>query len=139
MDVHTICLCFLFARLSGFQNHLGSISGEIKHLQDESLSMNVKLTNRKVGAARAALCLLPTTSVVDSSRVEDVGHRKTSSNQMPACDTRICRHTQNLGRFGWSTHPVWSGYCKVFRPVGETVFSRDLQFGPIDKLPHSYS
>lgn len=43
---------YLFrSRLSGFQNHLGSISGEIKHLQDESLSMNVKLTNRKVSVS----------------------------------------------------------------------------------------
>eukprot|EP00164_Ancoracysta_twista_P004504 GFYU01006071.1.p1 GENE.GFYU01006071.1~~GFYU01006071.1.p1 ORF type:complete len:684 (-),score=185.98 GFYU01006071.1:62-2113(-) len=33
--------------LGGFQADLGNISSEIKHLQDESLSMNVKLRNRK--------------------------------------------------------------------------------------------
>ena len=33
--------------LQGFQNDLGGISDEIKHLQDESLLMNVKLKNRQ--------------------------------------------------------------------------------------------
>lgn len=33
--------------LSGFQTHLGSISSEIKSLQEESLSMNMKIKNRK--------------------------------------------------------------------------------------------
>lgn len=33
--------------LRGFQTDLGSISAQIKYLQDESLSMNVKLRNRK--------------------------------------------------------------------------------------------
>eukprot|EP00741_Cyanophora_paradoxa_P006469 tig00001003_g6264.t1 len=33
--------------LSGFQGDLGSISSEIKHLQDESMSMNIKVRNRK--------------------------------------------------------------------------------------------
>jgi len=33
--------------LQGFQSDLGGISDEIKHLQDESLSMNVKLKNRR--------------------------------------------------------------------------------------------
>ena len=32
---------------AGFQRDLGGISDEIKHLQDKSLSMNVKLRNRK--------------------------------------------------------------------------------------------
>jgi vacuolar protein sorting-associated protein 52 len=33
--------------LRGFQEQLGSISGEIKNLQGQSLSMNIKLKNRK--------------------------------------------------------------------------------------------
>jgi vacuolar protein sorting-associated protein 52 len=33
--------------LQGFQGDLGGISEEIKHLQDESLSMNIKLKNRR--------------------------------------------------------------------------------------------
>lgn len=33
--------------LLGFQSDLGGISEEIKHLQDESLSMSVRLKNRK--------------------------------------------------------------------------------------------
>eukprot|EP00824_Muranothrix_gubernata_P005780 TRINITY_DN17560_c0_g1_i1.p1 TRINITY_DN17560_c0_g1~~TRINITY_DN17560_c0_g1_i1.p1 ORF type:complete len:764 (-),score=142.62 TRINITY_DN17560_c0_g1_i1:7-2133(-) len=33
--------------LSGFQSDLGNISSEIKHLQDESRSMSIKLRNRK--------------------------------------------------------------------------------------------
>jgi len=33
--------------LSGFQSDLGKISSDIKHLQDESMSMNVKVRNRK--------------------------------------------------------------------------------------------
>lgn len=33
--------------LEGFQGDLGGISEEIKHLQDESLSMNIKLKNRR--------------------------------------------------------------------------------------------
>eukprot|EP00949_MAST-11_sp_MAST-11-sp1_P002789 g2789.t1 len=35
------------AILEGFQNDLGGISDDIKHLQDHSLQMNVKLHNRK--------------------------------------------------------------------------------------------
>ena len=35
--------------LQGFQVNLGGISQEIKHLQDESSSMNVKLKNRRQG------------------------------------------------------------------------------------------
>lgn len=34
--------------LSGFQDHLKVISGEIRHLQDKSLKMNVELQNKKV-------------------------------------------------------------------------------------------
>lgn len=34
--------------LSGFQQDLGNISGEIKTLQAQSLSMNLRLRNRKV-------------------------------------------------------------------------------------------
>ena len=34
--------------LSGFQDHLKSISGEIKHLQDKSSMMSLQLTNKKV-------------------------------------------------------------------------------------------
>eukprot|EP01083_Nonionella_stella_P200861 735196_1 len=33
--------------LSGFQDHLKQISGEIRHLQDKSLSMNIELQNQK--------------------------------------------------------------------------------------------
>jgi len=33
--------------LSGFQNHLKSISGEIKELQEKSSTLNIQLTNRK--------------------------------------------------------------------------------------------
>lgn len=35
------------AMLEGFQGNLGGISDEIKHLQDESLAMNIKLRNRE--------------------------------------------------------------------------------------------
>jgi hypothetical protein len=35
--------------LGGFQADLGSISSEIKNLQEQSMSMGIKLRNRKVG------------------------------------------------------------------------------------------
>lgn len=38
--------------LRGFQSDLGNISAQIKYLQDESLSMNVKLRNRKEAEAQ---------------------------------------------------------------------------------------
>lgn len=40
------------AMLRGFQGDLSSISAQIKYLQDESLSMNVKLRNRKAAEAQ---------------------------------------------------------------------------------------
>ncbi len=40
--------------LTGFQEDLGSISAEIQTLQTQSLSMNVKLRNRKVRRRRVA-------------------------------------------------------------------------------------
>ena len=38
--------------LRGFQTDLASISAQIKYLQDESLSMNVKLRNRKAAESQ---------------------------------------------------------------------------------------
>ena len=38
--------------LCGFQEHLANISNEIRHLQDRSLSMNVKVKNRKAVEGR---------------------------------------------------------------------------------------
>ena len=48
-DIHkTDCLLESMQNmLSGFQDHLKQISGEIKHLQDKSLSMNIELQNQK--------------------------------------------------------------------------------------------
>ncbi|CAM9364292.1 unnamed protein product [Chrysoparadoxa australica] len=43
--------------LLGFQADLGGISDEIKHLQDESISMNIKLKNRKAAEQRLSLYL----------------------------------------------------------------------------------
>lgn len=42
--------------LSGFQGDLANISAEIKHLQDESISINIRLRNRKAveGQVRSA-------------------------------------------------------------------------------------
>ena len=40
--------------LGGFQSDLSNISSEIKHLQEQSLSMSVKLRNRKVSICPAA-------------------------------------------------------------------------------------
>lgn len=51
----SVCVC----RLRGFQMHLGDISSEIRKLQHDSLSMNVKLRNRKVlllAISRAPRC-----------------------------------------------------------------------------------
>jgi hypothetical protein len=39
---------FSIFRLSGFQHHLGTLSSEIKQLQHETLTLNVKLENRHV-------------------------------------------------------------------------------------------
>ena len=38
--------------LQNFQQELSGISKEIKHLQDESLNMNIKLRNRKAAGVR---------------------------------------------------------------------------------------
>ena len=38
--------------LSGFQGHLGSISAEIRQLQEESTALSVKLANRQAVSAR---------------------------------------------------------------------------------------
>jgi hypothetical protein len=38
--------------LSGFQGHLGSISSEIRHLQEESTALSVKLANRQAVSSR---------------------------------------------------------------------------------------
>jgi hypothetical protein len=43
--------------LVGFRSNLGGISEEIKHLQNESLTMNVKLGNRRAVHARVATFL----------------------------------------------------------------------------------
>ena len=43
--------------LHGFQRDLGGISDEIRHLQDESLSMSVKLRNRKSAELRLFECI----------------------------------------------------------------------------------
>jgi hypothetical protein len=45
-----MCLCFNYAEILSFlaQADLGSISSEIKNLQEQSMSMGIKLKNRKV-------------------------------------------------------------------------------------------
>lgn len=52
-EVHSqICVCDdvlaqMETLLSGFQVNLGSISNEIRHLQEESTTLSVKLANRQ--------------------------------------------------------------------------------------------
>ena len=56
--------------LSGFQSHLKQISGEIRHLQDKSLSMNMELENQK--AAEGVLSHFVEALAVDEELVSAI-------------------------------------------------------------------
>eukprot|EP01083_Nonionella_stella_P077024 210128_1 len=82
--------------LSGFQNNLKSISGEIKHLQDESLSMNVQLNNRK--AAEDRLSNFVSSIVVHPDLIRDI------------CDAAITEHyIENLVTLNSKLHFLREG------------------------------
>ena len=80
--------------LRGFQGDLSSISSQIKYLQDESLSMNVKLRNRK--AAETRLSSFITQIVVPPELISSICDAEVDESYMPpprsSCISPLCMY-----------------------------------------------
>ena len=67
--------------LEGFQDNLGDLSREIRHLQDQSTSMGVKLNNRR--SVREYLSQLVDELLIPEEMIEVIFSHKINSQQLP--------------------------------------------------------